>query len=84
MILERNPGRAYSDQLRAHFSSGLILRQRHICEKRWVTDNTRVGVAMDVGLPFPARRVGVSGANVFGLEAFQLLLGTEFVGLLYC
>lgn len=49
-----------------------------------MTDNTRIGIAMNVGLPFPARRVGVSCADVFGLEAFQLLLGTEFVGLLNC
>lgn len=40
-----------------------------------MTNNTRVRVAVDVGLPFPARRIGVSCTNVFGLEPFELLLG---------
>ena len=42
----------------------------------------RVCVAVDVGLPLPARRVGVSCANVLGLEPLEFLLVAEFVGLL--
>jgi hypothetical protein len=41
-----------------------------------------VGVAMDVGLPLPACRVGVASAYVFGLETLEFLLGAEFVGLI--
>lgn len=36
---------------------------------------------MNVGAPLPARRVGVAGADVLGLQALELLLGAEFVGL---
>ena len=36
---------------------------------------------MDVGDPFEFRGVGVAGADVAGLEGFELLLGAEFVGL---
>lgn len=36
---------------------------------------------MDVGHPFELRRVGVAGADVAGLQGFELLLGAEFVGL---
>lgn len=36
---------------------------------------------MDVGAPFPARGVGVAGADVFRLQALEFLLGAEFVGL---
>ncbi len=41
----------------------------------------RVCVAVDVGLPLPARRVGVPRADVLGLEPLEFLLVTEFVGL---
>jgi hypothetical protein len=36
---------------------------------------------VDVGLPLPARRVRVTGADVLGLEPLEFLLGAEFVGL---
>ncbi len=42
----------------------------------------RICVAVDVGLPLPARRVGVPRADVLGLEPLELLLVAEFVGLL--
>lgn len=48
-----------------------------------MADNVRECVAVDVGLELPARRVGVPGADVFGLEALEFLLRAEFVGL-YC
>ena len=41
----------------------------------------RVCVAVDVGLPLPARRVGVSRADVLGLEPLEFLLVAELVGL---
>lgn len=40
-----------------------------------------LGIAVDVGLPLPARRVRVPGTDVLGLEALKLLLRSEFVGL---
>lgn len=43
--------------------------------------NRGVGVAVDVGLPFPTRRVGVSCANILGLQALEFLLVAELVGL---
>ena len=46
-----------------------------------MTDVTSVTVAMHVGRPFELGRVGVSGADVAGLELLQLLLGAQFVGL---
>lgn len=41
----------------------------------------RVRVALDVGAPFPAGSVGVTGADVLGLEALEFLLVAKFVGL---
>lgn len=38
-----------------------------------------VGVAVNVGAPFPARRVGVTGTDELGLKAFEFLLRTKFV-----
>lgn len=46
-----------------------------------MTDDAGLGVAVNVGLPLPARRVRVPGANVLGLEALELLLRAELVGL---
>lgn len=40
-----------------------------------------LGVSVDVGLPLPARRVRVPGPDVLGLEALELLLRAELVGL---
>ena len=44
--------------------------------------DARVCVAVDVGLPLPARRVRVSGADELGLEPLEFLLVAEFIGLL--
>jgi hypothetical protein len=46
-----------------------------------VADDAGLGVAVDVRLPLPARRVRVPGADVLGLEPLELLLGAELVGL---
>lgn len=46
-----------------------------------MADYGRVGVALDVGAPLPARGVGVARTDVLGLEALQLLLVAELVGL---
>jgi hypothetical protein len=46
-----------------------------------VPGDARVGVAVDVGLPLPARRVRVPRADVLGLEPLEFLLVAEFVGL---
>lgn len=47
-----------------------------------MADDARVCVAVDVGLPLPTSRVWMAGADVFGLEPFEFLLGTKFVRLL--
>lgn len=44
-------------------------------------DDAGLGVAVDVGLPLPARRVGMPSSNVLGLQALELLLRAELVGL---
>jgi hypothetical protein len=46
-----------------------------------MADDVGECVAVDVGLELPACRVRVPGADVFGLEALELLLRAEFVGL---
>lgn len=46
-----------------------------------MADDAGLGVAVDVGLPLPARRVRVAGADVLGLEALELLLRAELIGL---
>lgn len=46
-----------------------------------MTDVRGVAVAMDVGGPFVLCGVGVAGADVAGLQSFELLLRAEFVGL---
>lgn len=38
-------------------------------------------IPVNIGGPFELRRVGVAGADVAGLQLFELLLRTEFVGL---
>lgn len=69
------------EQLEARLGRGLALRQRQVGQHGRVADQARVSVAHDVGLPLPARRVGVAGANVLLLEALELLLRAKFVGL---
>lgn len=46
-----------------------------------MADHAGLGVAVDVGLPLPARRVRVACADVLGLEALELLLRAQLVGL---
>lgn len=46
-----------------------------------MADDAGVGVAVDVCLPLPTRRVWVPGADVLGLQPLELLLGAKFVGL---
>jgi hypothetical protein len=46
-----------------------------------VAGNGGVCVALDVGAPFPAGRVWVACTDVLCLEAFEFLLGAEFIGL---
>lgn len=53
----------------------------HIAQQRRMSHITRITVSLDIGRPFEFRRVGVSGADVAGLELLELLLGAEFVGL---
>lgn len=47
-----------------------------------MSDDARVGVAVDVGLPLPTGRVGVTRTDVLGLKPLEFLLGTKFVRLL--
>lgn len=72
---------AYPDHLSADFGDGLILREGNVGQQWGVADNVGECVAVDVGLELPAGRVGVPGADVFGLEALEFLLRAEFVGL---
>lgn len=46
-----------------------------------MADDGGICIALDVCPPFPACSVWMSGADVFGLEPFKLLLVAEFVGL---
>lgn len=72
-----------ADELGAHLGHGLVLGEGHVGEEGRVADDAGLGVAVDVGLPLPARRVRVAGADVLGLEALELLLRAELVGLLW-
>lgn len=44
-----------------------------------MTDVGGVGVAEDVGRPFILGGIGVSGADVTGLESLEILDGAELV-----
>lgn len=46
-----------------------------------MTDIARITISLDVGRPFEFGRVGVSRANITGLKLFELLLGSQFIGL---
>lgn len=70
-----------ADELGADFRHGLVLREGHVAEQRRVADDAGLGVAVDVGLPLPRGGVWVARADVLGLQALELLLGAEFVGL---
>jgi len=46
-----------------------------------VAGNGRVGIALDIGTPFPAGSVWVTSTDVLCLKALEFLLGSEFIGL---
>ena len=79
----RRPNRLdhLSDELRPDLCHGLVLGEGHVGEQRGVPNDASLGVAVDVGLPLPARGVRVPGTDVLGLEALELLLRAELVGL---
>lgn len=70
-----------ANELGSRFGHGFVLRERHVRQQGCVPDDARLGVAVDVGLPLPARRVRVARPDVFGLQALEFLLGAELVGL---
>lgn len=47
-----------------------------------MADNRGVRVSLDVCPPLPAGRVRMASSDVFGLEAFELLLVAKLVGLM--
>lgn len=59
----------------------LVFCQRDVGEKRSVADNRGVRVSLDVCPPLPAGGVWMAGSDIFGLEAFELLLVAKLVGL---
>lgn len=59
----------------------LVLGEGVICQHRGVSDDGSVSVPVDVGLPLPARRVGMASADELGLQALEFLLVAELVGL---
>ena len=74
-------GPTHPYQPRAHERRGLVLGGRNVVEQGRVADDGGERVAVDVGAPLPAGRVRVPGADVLGLQALELLLRAEFVGL---
>lgn len=76
LSLGRRPGWLdhLPDQPRARQVGGLVLGEGAVRQHGRVADDGGVGVAVDVGLPLPAGRVGVSGADELGLEALEFLL----------
>jgi hypothetical protein len=46
-----------------------------------VAGDGRVGIALNVGAPFPAGSVWVTSTDVLCLKALEFLLGSEFIGL---
>lgn len=46
-----------------------------------MTGDGRVGIALNVGAPFPAGSVWVTSTDVLCLKALEFLLGSEFIGL---
>jgi hypothetical protein len=65
---------AHSFHVRAH-TNAHVQHQTRVALKRGV------GVAHNVGCPLMLGRVGVSGADIFVLQGFELLLRAKFVGL---
>jgi hypothetical protein len=71
----------YPYQLSPRLGQRLIFCQRDVGQKRSVADNRGVRVSLDICPPLPAGGVGVASSDVFGLEAFELLLVAKLVGL---
>lgn len=68
-------------QHRANFLLRLAQPNRHIAEQ-WLVSHVRgQAVPVDVAGPFELGCVGVPGADVAGLQLFELLLGAKFVRL---
>ena len=63
-------------QLEARLGSWLPLCKRQVGKHGRVANEARVGIAHNVGLPLPARRVWMTCANVLLLQPFELLLRT--------
>lgn len=80
-IRPSSPFSTHPDQLRAHFDERLVLGEGDVREQWPVSDNRRVGITLDVGLPLPACRVGVASTDKLGLEALEFLLRAELIGL---
>lgn len=73
--------KTYPNHLRPDLDNGLVFRQRNVRDQRSVAGDRGVGVALDVGAPFPAGGVWVASTDVLGLEALEFLLVAELVGL---
>lgn len=57
------------------------MRKGHVLEQWWVSDVGSVAIAHEVRGPVKLGRISVAGTDVFVLERFQLLGGSELVGL---
>jgi hypothetical protein len=73
--------KTYPNQLSPDLGDRLVGGKRDVRHVGRVADDARVRVAVDVGLPLPARRVRVACSDELGLEPLEFLLGAEFVGL---
>lgn len=81
--LRRLPYRLHHplDHHAPHLLPALAHADAHVAQQGRVADVGGVAIAVDVGGPFVLGGVGVAGADVAGLQGFELLLGAEFVGL---
>lgn len=70
----KNNKTTHPNHLRASLGHRLVLGQRNVGHQWRVAGDARVCVALDIGLPLPARGVWVAGADILGLQPFELLL----------
>lgn len=70
-----------ADEAGPRLGDGLVLRERQVGQQGGVPHDARLGVAVDIGPPLPARRVRVARPDVLGLQALEFLLRAELVGL---
>jgi hypothetical protein len=72
------------DHFLQHLRANLLLRlahtNSHIREQWVVADVGSTAVALDVGQPLVLGRVGVTGADVAGLQGLEVLESAELVG----